>query len=290
MFETPILLIGYNRPHKIKCVIEQINKVNPKYVYFVQDGSKNKKDKKLVDETTKVVKQNIKSECLFINKRNKNLGSKENVSSGIDWFFNNVEQGIILEDDCVPSKSFFFFCEELLNKYKNHKKVMTITGQNMLGQYNTKNSYVFSKDFYCWGWATWKDRFKSVNFNFKNYSKEILATLYKNPIKRFIKKKSFNDSMSKVVDVWDVPFSFEQRFQRKFSIIPKHNLVENIGFSSESTHTKENKIDQKYLQRDKRELYFPLLHPQKIIFEKNFDTQILLHEIKRLVQKKLLKS
>src|SRR6056297_619848 len=125
-FETPVLFLIFNRLDTTKQVFEEIRKAKPKQLFIAADGPRTKQEKEKTDAVRKYVLDNIGWKCsvkkLF---RNKNLGCKYAVSGAIDWFFENVEQGIILEDDCLPSQSFFRFCEELLEKYKDDERVMS---------------------------------------------------------------------------------------------------------------------------------------------------------------------
>ena len=148
-FETPILFLIFNRPDTTKQVFERIRELKPKYLYIAADGAReNRKNEKEKTELAREIATNIDWKCehkiLFSEK---NLGCKIAVSSAIDWFFENVEQGIILEDDCVPNKSFFQFCEELLKKYKHNEEIMQINGTNILGKSKMEASYVSSHYF-----------------------------------------------------------------------------------------------------------------------------------------------
>ena len=143
--DTPILFLVFNRLNTTKQVFEEIKKTKPKQLFIAADGPRNKEEKKKTDAVKKYVLDNIDWKCqvktLF---RKKNLGCKYAVSGAIDWFFENVEQGIILEDDCLPDQSFFRFCQEMLERYKNEKKILNITGQNPLCKHNFFKSYSFS--------------------------------------------------------------------------------------------------------------------------------------------------
>ena len=157
MFNTPILFLIFNRPEVTFAVFEQIQKIQPKYLFIAADGPRNYKENELCKATRDVV-QKIDWDCelktLF---RNENLGCAKNVSSAIKWFFDHVEKGIILEDDCYPDLSFFSFCEELLNYYDNNDRIMAISGFNaQLGIKRTKHSYFFAEIPLVWGWATWR--------------------------------------------------------------------------------------------------------------------------------------
>ena len=152
--KLPVLLLAYNRPKETKIIIDYLIKLKVNQIYISIDGpKKNSRDQILSQELNFIIKSYKK---IKINKLNKNFGCKIAVEKGIKWFFKNVESGIILEDDCIPSKSFFVFCDKLLIKYKN-SNVKVISGNNFLNNnIKIKEHYYFSRFNHCWGWATWK--------------------------------------------------------------------------------------------------------------------------------------
>jgi len=160
-FNTPILFLVFNRFDLTKKVFKEIKKARPKSLFISSDGARTKKEEKKVEEIRQYLLNNIDWNCnlktLF---RNKNLGCQKAVSSAISWFFNNVEQGVILEDDCLPNQDFFKFSEEMLKKYKNNDKIMHISGTNVEKKSNLNEDYFFSKTFNMWGWATWRRSWK----------------------------------------------------------------------------------------------------------------------------------
>jgi len=154
LFKTPILFLIFNRPDTTKRVFAKIKKVRPKFLYIAADGPRNKDEMILTEKVRKLVIKSIDWDCqvktLF---RENNLGCGKAVSSAIDWFFKNEEMGIILEDDCLPDLSFFYFCEEMLKKYKSNPKIMHISGDNYLPDFSLTidESYFFSKYIHIWG-------------------------------------------------------------------------------------------------------------------------------------------
>ena len=145
-FNTPILLIIFNRPDLTKETLQAILNVNPKKLYIVADGPRNKKEEILCEETRKVVDDLNLDNCkIFKNYSTINLGVDKRIPSGIDWFFENEEMGIILEDDCLPNKSFFYYTEELLEKYKDDNRVGVISAYNNFGKINMMEKCFFGK-------------------------------------------------------------------------------------------------------------------------------------------------
>ena len=169
-FNTPILFLIFNRPDTTFKVFEEIRKIKPAKLYIAADGPRPNVigEEEKCTASRNIIKQ-VDWDCdvktLF---REKNLGCKIAVSSAISWFFENVEEGIILEDDTFPTQSFFWFCQELLDFYRNDSRIMHISGNNFqLGKIRGEGSYYFSKYNHIWGWATWKRawRFYDVSLN-----------------------------------------------------------------------------------------------------------------------------
>ena len=144
---TPVAFIIFNRPDTTRIVFEEIKKAKPEKLLIIADGPRNNKpgEKERCAETRAIV-ENIDWECEVLrNYSDKNMGCKNRVASGLNWVFENVEEAIILEDDCLPDQSFFRYCQELLEKYRDDKRIMLIAGDNMLFENNKqKYSYYFS--------------------------------------------------------------------------------------------------------------------------------------------------
>jgi GR25 family glycosyltransferase involved in LPS biosynthesis len=233
---TPILFLIFNRPHYTEKVIASIRRVKPAKLYIAADGPRQDKtgEKELCEQTRSLVLNSIDWECevktLF---QEKNLGCGLGVSTGIFWFFENEEQGIILEDDVVANRSFFKFCEELLEKYKNDKNVWTIGGYNCQGISVLKESYAFTKTFYCWGWATWNDRWKHFSLNVKKLKENILDDYTKNKNIKYhfaeILYRMQSDNPVCYIDSWAYPYQLISISYKVLHILPQKNMVKNIG-------------------------------------------------------------
>ena len=265
-FNTPILFIIFNRPEETQLVFNEIKKIKPKQLFVVADGPRNESEKIKCSQTQAIINQ-IDWNCdIKTNYSEQNLGCKRRVASGIDWFFKNVEQGIILEDDCVPSEQFFWFCQELLNYYKTDKKVMHISGSNMQkGKNKTKASYYFSKkQIHVWGWATWKEAWGKYDIkmvNWPNYKKsKKYKNLFNNQIERKEKTKIMDKTFQGKVDTWDHQWAFACFFNEGMGIIPNSNLISNIGFNDKATHSKNKNNILNNLSRET--IDWPLIHPK----------------------------
>jgi hypothetical protein len=235
MLDTPVLFIIFNRPNYTKKVFAQIRKIKPKLLFIAADGPRagNSKDFELCIETRKIIEK-IDWDCevktLF---RDENLGCAKGVSGAITWFFEHVEEGIILEDDCVPDLSFFLFCEIMLAKYRNSEEIMHITGTNHLfDRYSElQNSYFFSAYISVWGWATWKRAWAKFSLEMKDF--DAVKTLMNRNIKNAeiieLHSMIFKKAIGKEIDSWATYWNYHCQINEGKSATPCVNLIKNIG-------------------------------------------------------------
>ena len=244
MMNTPILILIFNRPEETKKLITRLEKFKPRYIYIFSDGPrKNNLSDIELNRRCKLLIQNLNWKTKIKKKYLKNnLGCKNAVSKGISWFFKNEKMGIILEDDCIPTASFFKFCEWGLKKFKNSKEIGTITGNNFLNfKIKINSSYYFSKYAHCWGWATWRDRWKLYDKNISFWKKWKKSNKYNEIFN--IKNESlywnkiFNNVFEGKIDSWAYPWNLCLWYNNKTVLTPKCNLVKNIGFGNSATHT-----------------------------------------------------
>lgn len=260
-YNTPILLIAFNRPDTTAKVFEQIRKLKPKHLYIAVDGARtNKSGEKEKCEQVKDIFKNIDWDCdthtLF---RDKNLGCKMGVSSAITWFFENVEQGVIIEDDILLDPSFFNFAEELLEYYKDDEEVMEIHAVNFQPKKRTENSYYFSKYALVWGWATWRRAWAKYDVAIKDYNKTILEEIISDSkvIEKF--DSNLRQIMKGTLDTWDFQWNYTIWKNKGLTITPETNLCANIGFGSDATHTTNIDFHSKKMKMGS--LSMPLEHP-----------------------------
>ncbi|KKP24472.1 MAG: Nucleotide-diphospho-sugar transferase domain-containing protein [candidate division TM6 bacterium GW2011_GWF2_28_16] len=238
LFKTPVLFIIFNRPDVTQIVFDQIKKIKPKYLFVAADGPRvNNIDDLAKCEKTRAIINQIDWDCelktLF---RDKNLGCGLGVSSAITWFFDNVEQGIILEDDCVPDLTFFDFAELMLEKYKYNNKVKMISGTNYLfNKIKRTESYYFSKYYSIWGWATWKRAWRDFDFNLTNWPEIKNSNYLKNSF-NFKRDKltkfwsnNFDAVYDKKIDCWGYQWFYACLLSDGVTLVPVNNLVSNIG-------------------------------------------------------------
>lgn len=271
-FETPILFLIFNRPDTTQVVFDQIKKVNPKYLFVAADGPRESVfgEKEKCEETRNIIK-NVNGNCeiktLF---RDKNLGCGLAVSSAITWFFEQVSEGIILEDDCYPDLSFFPYCRELLIKYRDTEKVKLIGGNNFQnGLIRSNGSYYFSHYPEIWGWASWRRAWKNYDFNMtdleKTFTTGILKDLFKSSKEKKYWYEKFLQTKKGKNNTWDYQLMYSILRNSGIAISPQVNLVKNIGIDNDPTHLslRDSKKDLKI-----NSLSFPLLHPEMTVNKK----------------------
>ena len=241
--KTPVLFLIYKRLDTTKQVFQVIRQAKPPRLYIAADGPRENIEGEA--EKVKVVRdyviKNIDWDCevktLF---REQNLGCGRAVSEAITWFFEHEEMGIILEDDCLPSLSFFWFCEELLERYKYDMRIGMISGCNFQnGIKRGEADYYFSIYNHIWGWASWANRWKNYDFSLTTikdtkFIDDIFADKKANKYWKniFVKMKNHE------IGTWDYQWTFTLWSKKQLTIIPNVNLVTNIGFGEDATHTK----------------------------------------------------
>lgn len=282
--ETPVLFLIFNRLDTTKQVFEAIRQAQPPRLYIAADGARADKpgEEEIVKSVRNYVVESIDWDCevktLF---RDENLGCKKAVSGAITWFFKHEEMGIILEDDCLPSQSFFWFCEELLERYKDDKRIMIISGYNKQQTWNEeKNGYFFSHFGGIWGWASWRRAWDCYDGDMKelqycidnNYLKFLLGEQLGR-----VRENQLIDTLEREVDSWAFPWGFARHINSGMACVPSKSLITNIGFGVNATHTKKH--DGNYITR--HEIEFPLKENAIMIPDKGYDT--LFHQNKGII-------
>ena len=287
--KTAALFLIFNRPDTTKQVFEAIRKAKPPRLYVAADGPRADKagEAEKVEQVRQIatrVDWDCEVKTLF---RDKNFGCGKGVSSAIDWFFENEEEGIILEDDCLPSQSFFWFCEELLERYRGDMRVMIISGYNKQEMWNQdKYDYFFSNFGGIWGWASWKRAWDLYDLEMKdlesfienNYFEFLLGESLGN-----VRKKQMLNVIQNNIDTWDYQWGFTRHVNSGLACVPSKNLVENIGFGADATHTIAN---QKTINR--YDLNFPVKYNEFIVSDKKYD-ELFLNPNNKLSIKRLFK-
>jgi hypothetical protein len=279
--KTPVTLIIFKRPETTQKVFEVIRQAKPTKLFVVADGPRIDREGEVQKcEAARAIIDKVDWDCEVVkNYSDINLGCAKRVSSGLDWVFNNVEESIILEDDCIPHPTFFAFAEELLDKYRDDSRIASITAQNaQLGRKRTNYSYYYSRYSHCWGWATWKRAWQYYDLHIKLWQEvkanNILNGILIDPKAVSYWHKVFNTIAKNPTGItWDYQWTFACWMQGGLTIIPTHNLVSNVGVGADSTHFTSDQ-EFSYINIPTKPMEFPLKHPPFIVRNSEADNFI----------------
>ena len=273
MLKTPTIFLTFNRPLETQRVFDMIRKAQPSKLFIVADGPRNDEEKKLTD-SVRAIYEHIDWPCeVYRDYSEVNLGCRKRVASGISWAMNQLENdtdgAIILEDDCLPDQSFFSYCEEMLERHKNTNEIMHIGGTNFQ-ENNSKftgsighDSYYFSHIAQIWGWATWKRAWKLYDSSMSSWGElkgsQKLISSFPNRLTYDYWANHFQRLYENKTNTWDIAWTYTCYKEHGLCIMPKINLVENIGNDIGATHKASAFSNIKTSP-----LIFPLSHPIKI--------------------------
>lgn len=268
--KSPVIFIVFNRPAETARVFAEIAKARPPKLLLIADGPRTGRvgEAERVAEVRKIA-TSINWPCeLLTNFSEVNLGCRRRVSTGLDWAFSQVEEAIVLEDDCLPDPTFFRFCDEMLERYRHDMRIGMIAGSNFaFGHKRAESSYFYSRHVLIWGWATWSDRWRgNYDVNMRDWpqmkAEGRLFELLHHADEARLWTRIFDANAAGKVDTWDMQWVFANWKRARLSIIPNVNLVSNIGFGVEATHTfDENKVSAVPASS----LQFPLRSPEEMI-------------------------
>lgn len=238
----PVLFLVFNRPERTHKVFQAIREARPPQLFVAADGPR---PERLAEAErcaeARAIATAVDWPCEVLTLfRDSNLGCGRAVSDAISWFFTHVPEGIVLEDDCQPDPSFFGFCTALLQRYRADRRVFKIAGTNPLGYWPgfEGSSYIFSSYGYSWGWASWRDRWASFDLNLSDWpSFEHSSHARQYPFSRQ-RNRGFRATRAGLIDTWDYQWHFAISRNHGLVAIPTVNLVRNIGFEPEATHTR----------------------------------------------------
>jgi hypothetical protein len=244
--DTPLLLIAWRRPHTLRQVIDAIRPVAPTRLFVACDGPNPERpgEAEKVASTRAVIEQEINWPCQIERLYSDgNQGCRLGVSRAITWFFEQVEEGIILEDDCVPHPDFFPYCTTLLERYRHDTRVWCISGNNFQnGQWRGDGSYYFSRYNHCWGWASWRRCWQHYDADLSQWpalrDSGLLNTIFEDPLERNYWSRIWQRLVDEgSPDSWAYRWTFTSLANSGLTALPNHNLVSNVGFGEDAAHT-----------------------------------------------------
>jgi hypothetical protein len=243
---TPVAFIIFNRPDVTSKVFAEIAKVRPEKLLIIADGPrKNRHDEEEKISATRAIVEKIDWDCEVLKNYSEiNLGCKKRVSSGIDWVFDNVDEAIFLEDDCLPNTSFFRFCQYMLARYRYDERIMMVSGTNLAWDLPIESDYYFSRYPHIWGWASWRRVWSEYDVSIKGLPDLLSGVDFKDSFKNKNEfkfwKKTLIDVYEGRVDTWDAQVMYLAFANSQLTIFPSKNLITNIGFGENATHTIKN--------------------------------------------------
>jgi hypothetical protein len=242
--QSPVLFLFFNRPDTALRIFERIREAKPPRVYLACDGARDHAEGEA--EKVAALRQRILSmvdwNCLLETRfLDANAGCGKAVSGAITWFFESVEAGIILEDDCLPCPSFFNYCDAMLERYRDDERVASVSGSNVFEMdvaAPSGQSYYFSRYPLMWGWASWRRAWKHYEFEVEPLP---LSFYKKNGLGGYFLKDRFNDFLLRIqagaLNTWDFQWMVAVWRQSALTVTPARNLIQNIGFGEDATHT-----------------------------------------------------
>jgi hypothetical protein len=290
-FDIPIAIFFFNRPDLFEIVLKEVSKIKPSKLYLISDGPRKDrpKEKDLVENCRRIADEIIDWPCeVKKNYSKENRGVYENIAGGAQWVFNQEEMAIFLEDDNYPESSFFEYCRELLIKYKDDTRVFWISGNNFLTEYEPADnaSYIFTKHLHPCGWASWNHKFLNYYDGHLNLwdnvsiRKRVMKQLpyILNRASRFrawdLERHLY--LQGKRQHSWDFQWHFSIYANSAYGIVPKYNLIRNIGVDERATHgaTKMTKEVSKYVPQKMKRLEFPLVHPPAVLSHHDYEMKM----------------
>lgn len=240
--DTPVLLLTYNRLAALPDQIRILKKLKAKKIYISSDGPKQheKEDFQKVKHIRNYIEEKINWECeVYTNYSSSNMGCKKAVDSAIKWFFSTENQGIILEDDILPTTNFFCFMSEGLKHYADDGSISSICGRNDLSSFNSDSDIIFSSKFFCWGWASWSNRLKDIDLKNSRSDTEISRLLKDTTFFEYFHLKGIIGLLKhRLVSSWAYEYDLFFRQKKLYQVIPSKNMVINKGFDISGAHSK----------------------------------------------------
>ncbi|HVG28582.1 MAG TPA: hypothetical protein VM864_02575 [Pyrinomonadaceae bacterium] len=271
---TPVAFLIFNRPDVTARVFAEIARARPPKLLVVADGARaDCPGEREACERTRAVVERVDWDCeVLTNFAGENMGCRRRVSSGITWVFEEVEEAIIVEDDCLPHPSFFPYCEELLARFREDERVMMLSGDNFqFGRRRTPYSYYFSRLMHIWGWASWRRAWRHYDVGMRLWAglrdTPWLSDLLGDEEAAAFWRDVF-DRAAAGHDTWDFQWVFACWAQHGLSALPESNLVTNIGFGAGATHTH---AETRAANIPAEALEFPLRHPPHVVREREAD-------------------
>jgi hypothetical protein len=270
--ETPVAVFIFNRVGPTRILMNRVAAARPKNLFVFADGPRQDRpdDAERCAEARKAVFDRVDWPCEINDRLSpKNLGCNGNIVSGCDFLFSKVERAVILEDDCIPEVSFFQFCDALLDRYATHGAVQHICGYNPLGTWQGDSAdYLFSQQCTrAWGWATWRRAWALYDNEMTSWWQHRSQGTNRPPWFAQVNSDFFNHFGDDLPPTWDYRLSYAILANSGITIVPKRNLVSNIGHGNDATHSTKKRTAERSYEIDQ-----PLRHPASVVIDRDFDS------------------
>jgi hypothetical protein len=264
--QTPVTFLVFNRPELTAQVFARIREARPPKLLIVCDGPRPNRpdDAEKVSAVRNLIDRGVDWPCeVMRNYADKNLGCRNRIASGLTWAFEQIEESIILEDDCLPDPSFFGFAETMLNRYRHDDRILHVSGNNLTAPHHRPpDSYWFSRHPWIWGWATWRRAWQQYDAEMSTWDarRSALEASFASSWERAFWIAAYEEARRDLTKAgtWDFPWVYTCRSLGGLCIFPRENLIENLGFGGDSTHTS---TEMNRLRLPAQNLG-PITHPQ----------------------------
>lgn len=275
--QSPVLLIGFNRPDTMQKVFDAVRKAHPLKLYYAVDCARKGKDGEAekVNQVKDIIKQVDWSCEVFTLFQKTNRGCGYGPSGAISWAFENEDRLIVLEDDCVPSQSFFRFCDEMLDRYEKDTRVNIISGRSHHSgtKFFEDKDYIFTHYAHTWGWATWKRAWSSFDILMRDFPSFVRAggsaNVFFDDMEVAFWDKKFESAYlqieKEVTHSWDMQWVYARLKEGGLGIVPSQNLISNIG-AGNGTHTSSQFVDM-----PSRDMPETIRHPKFVIVNREYE-------------------
>jgi hypothetical protein len=272
--KSPVALLIFRRPETTARVFAAVAAAKPPKLLVVANSPRPDRPEEIERcRQTRAIVERVDWDCEVSTHYAPHYREvREQISEGLGWVFGEVEEAIILEDDCVPHPTFFPFCDELLARYREDERVMMVSGDNFqFGRRRTPYSYYFSRLVHIWGWASWRRAWRHYDVGmqlwaelrdtpwlFDLFGDEEIAALW----------RDIFDKTRAGLNTWDYQWVFACWAQHALAVMPERNLISNVGFGAGATHTKG---DTRGADLPAEGVEFPLSHPPHMIRAREAD-------------------
>lgn len=272
---TPVALVVFNRLDCAMELLDAVRKAAPEKLYIIADGPRDGKEGEAqkVAEVRQYIENHVDWKCdVKYNYAEKNMGSKYRIYSGINWVFEQEEKAIILEDDCIPSLDFFRYCQELLELYQNEESVWMISGKNVIRRQDSTEQYFFARFSETWGWATWKRAWSQIDIEMDSWpeARKTGALRYAYDFfsyRCYLREADYQVKAKR--DAWDIPWRYSIFLHHGVGIVPRENMIANIGCGREDASNTTEAVDDDFSYG--KPIVFPLKKQDKIVVDQTYD-------------------